>query len=181
MVAIAYTKNSGALPATGLTLAEIALYLTQVKRDDGSETVIWDGTQNPTFEIDNVGFYARIYASADLDLYNYFAGALYSGAISLDADWVEGAIGLNTLALGTPVEYTYTVVNSITSLPIDGVSVWVTTDLNGDNTIWAGSTDALGVTRDQFNNKPRLDPGTYYFWRQLSGYEFNNPDTEVVS
>jgi len=26
-----------------------------------------------------------------------------------------------------------------------------------------------------------LDPGTYYVWRQKAGYNFADPDTEVVS
>lgn len=79
------------------------------------------------------------------------------------------------------IEYTYTVTNSVGGAPLDGVTIWITSDLAGANIIWAGTSDALGVARDSSGNLPRLDAGTYYFWRQLSGYSFTDPDTEVVS
>lgn len=79
------------------------------------------------------------------------------------------------------IEFTYTVTNSVTLAPLDGVEIWVTTDIAGSNVIWNGSTDALGVARDDMGNKPRLDAGTYYFWRQLAGFTFVDPDTEIVS
>lgn len=91
-VATFFTKNSGE-PATGLVLADIDLYLTAQNRSTGADTVIWDGTQNPTEEIDNVGAYARIYASADFDTYNYFARGTYTGATVLDSDHVQGGRG----------------------------------------------------------------------------------------
>lgn len=78
-------------------------------------------------------------------------------------------------------EVTYTVTNSVTTLPIDGVYVAITTDVAGLNIIWNGYTDSFGVLRDSDGNKPYLDaPGTYYFWRQKSGFTFINPDTEVI-
>lgn len=77
------------------------------------------------------------------------------------------------------IEYTYTVTDG--SDPIEGVDVWVTTDLAGANVIWLGVTDASGVARDLNDEKPFLDAGTYFFWSQKAGYSFSNPDTEVVS
>lgn len=80
------------------------------------------------------------------------------------------------------VEHTYTVTNSVTLQPVDGVEVWYTTDLAGNNVVWYGNTDAFGVARDASGNKPMLDPGTYYVWKQLAGYTIDqNPDTEVVA
>lgn len=60
--------------------------------------------------------------------------------------------------------------------PIDGVEVWITTDSAGTNVV-AGtlSTDASGLATFM------LDAGTYYLWRQKSGYNFTNPVTIVVS
>jgi hypothetical protein len=60
--------------------------------------------------------------------------------------------------------------------PLDGVEVWITTDSGGSNVV-AGTlvSDALGLTTFL------LDAGTYYVWRQLSGYNFTNPQTTVVS
>lgn len=79
------------------------------------------------------------------------------------------------------IEFTYTVTNSVTLAPIHGVDVWISTDLAGNNVIWSGTTDALGVARDLSALLPMLDAGTYYFWRQKVGFTFINPDTEVVS
>lgn len=77
--------------------------------------------------------------------------------------------------------FTYTVLDTITTNPIDGVEVWVTTDIAGDRVIWNGATDAFGVARDINNELPLLDPGTYYFWSKKAGFSFPNPDTETVT
>lgn len=79
------------------------------------------------------------------------------------------------------IAFTYTVTRSDNSNPIEGVSVWITTDLGGSNVIWRGTTDTSGVARDDDSILPYLDAGTYYFWSQLANYTFSNPDTEVVS
>lgn len=94
VVSATFTKNTG-VPAEGLTLAEIDLYLTAVNTSTGAETVIWDGTQNPTFEIDNIGSYARIYDSADINTYTYFGRGTYTGATTLDSDSVTGVSELD--------------------------------------------------------------------------------------
>ena len=79
------------------------------------------------------------------------------------------------------IEFTYTITDSGTGLPIEGVEVRFSTDSAGSNTVWIGFTDAFGVARDTSDNLPRLDAGTYYVWRKKSGYTFSDPDTEVVS
>jgi hypothetical protein len=72
------------------------------------------------------------------------------------------------------VSYDITVCDS-DSNPLDGAAVWVTTDIEGLNVV-AGTlyTDALG------NVTFMLDPGTYYGWQQLSGYNFTNPTSFSV-
>jgi len=99
-VAAFFTKNTGQ-PATALTLAEIDLYLTRQNNTTGADDVVWDGTQHPTEEIDNVGCYARIYSGADLDTYTYYLRATYTGATVLDTDHVTGAIGRSSATLTT--------------------------------------------------------------------------------
>jgi len=81
------------------------------------------------------------------------------------------------------VAYTYTVTNSVTTDPVAGVEVWITTDIGGSNIVMTGlTTDAAGVAKDADGNLPYLDPGTYYFWKQKAGFtDDQNPDTEVVS
>lgn len=78
------------------------------------------------------------------------------------------------------VEYTYTVRDTITTNPIPGVEVWITTDVAGNNVVWNGNTDAFGVARDESGALPLLDPGIYQFWSQKAGYNFPNPDAETV-
>lgn len=98
IVTAAFTKNTGE-PATGLTLAEIDLYLTRQDNTSGADAVVWDGTQNPTEEIDNIGAYTRIYTGADFDVYTYHARASYTGATALDTDHVTGMAGKLTATL----------------------------------------------------------------------------------
>jgi len=73
------------------------------------------------------------------------------------------------------VEFVYTVTNAVGGLPIAQTFVWVTTDDGGDNIVGSGYTDDFGDVTFY------LDPGTFYFWRKKSGYNFTNPDMEVVS
>ena len=88
-------------PAPGLTLADIDFKLTRQHRVTLVDTIIWDGTQNPTDEFAQVGVYGRKYQGADLDLYNYYLTAHYTGATALDQLWVNGALGIEYLPLGT--------------------------------------------------------------------------------
>lgn len=79
------------------------------------------------------------------------------------------------------IEYTYTVTDDVTLLPIEGVQVWIATDTDGQNVVWAGTTDSAGVARDTDGNLPLLDAATYQIFRQRAGYTFVNPDQEIVS
>lgn len=73
------------------------------------------------------------------------------------------------------VPFTYTLTSTEDSAPIAGAAVWVTTDSAGSNTIASGTTDAAGEVLFY------LQVGTYYVWRALSGYTFDNPDVEAVA
>jgi hypothetical protein len=80
------------------------------------------------------------------------------------------------------VEFTYTVTDSVSGNTIEGANVWITSDLAGNNTLWAGTTNSSGIAVDQNGNKPFLDPGTVYVWIQRAGYVPPTvPDTEVIS
>jgi hypothetical protein len=168
-------------PATGLTLSEIDLYLTRQDRETGVDAVVWDGTQNPTAEMDNVGVYIRIYTGADVDQYNYLLSAHYTGLTSLDQAWVNGGIGAGLIPLGTAVEKEYKVYRPDGITPIEGVKVEVHRNAAGTDVYWVGWTNALGEARDLYGLYPRLDPGTWYFFRKREGYTFTNPDVEIVS
>lgn len=79
------------------------------------------------------------------------------------------------------IEFTYTLTDSVSSDPIEGAEIWFATDVSGNNVAWEGTTDSFGVARDEDDNLPRLDPGTYYVFRQKAGYTFDDPDIEDVS
>ena len=70
---------------------------------------------------------------------------------------------------------TYTLLEDDEITPIADASVWVTTDLLGNNIIASGTTDQYGKVTFQ------LDAGTVYIWRAKTGFTFTNPDTEVVA
>lgn len=80
----------------------------------------------------------------------------------------------------TAAPFTYTLTNSITGMPIESASVWVTIDISGNNVVWNGITDVFGVARDANGALPRLDSGSYYFWAEKTGFSFVNPDLEQV-
>lgn len=105
-----------------------------------------------------------------------------------DAEWQDAMIMIATEVTMTAaffptgaIEFTYTVTDYNRGLPLEDVAVWISTDILGANIIWVGQTDITGVAKSILNAKPWLDAGTYYFWRQKTGYTFINPDTEVVS
>lgn len=72
------------------------------------------------------------------------------------------------------IEWTYTVTDAITHLPLSDVAVKVTSDLAGLIIVASAETDASGVALFYLN------AGTYYMWCYKVGYNFTNPDTEVV-
>lgn len=82
----------------------------------------------------------------------------------------------------TSIAFTYTLTSTAAgNPPIEDAEVLIFTDSSGVNYVWGGKTDAFGVARDAAGNLPRLEPGTYYFFRYKSGYSFTNPDSETVS
>jgi hypothetical protein len=91
------------------------------------------------------------------------------------ADSLGEAINNTSSAGSGATTWTYTITNSGTGLPIADVDVWVTTDSAGTNIIASSKTNQSGVATFY------LDTGTVYVWRQKTGWNFTNPDMEVVS
>jgi hypothetical protein len=71
------------------------------------------------------------------------------------------------------IVWTYTLTESGNG--IADVDVWVTTDVAGTNIIASGKTDQNGQVTFY------LDAGVVYVWSAKSGWNFDNPDQEVVS
>lgn len=81
---------------------------------------------------------------------------------------------LVTLGVGA-ITWVYTLTDSDTGDPIADADVWVTSDVVGTGVLASGKTNQDGKVTFY------LDAGTVYVWRQKSGWDFTNPDTEVVS
>jgi hypothetical protein len=84
-----------------------------------------------------------------------------------DAAWLTG-FGVGAIT------WPYNVVDSQTGYPLADCDVWATTDAAGQNVVASGKTDNNGDVTFY------LDAATYYIWRQKAGYNFANPDTEIV-
>jgi len=80
---------------------------------------------------------------------------------------------VQSLGVGA-IEWTYNLLDG-DGVAIADADIWVTTDEAGTIVVASGDTDSSG------NVTFFLDAGTYYVWGQKSGYDFTNPDTEVVA
>lgn len=94
-----------------------------------------------------------------------------SGAI---ATTVQVYTELSAAGTGA-IEWDYTLTNANTGLPIADADVWVTSDAAGTNFLASGTTNQSGVVTFF------LDAGQVYVWRQRSGFNFTNPDSETVT
>lgn len=82
--------------------------------------------------------------------------------------WSEG-LGAGAIA------WVYTLTNSISSVPIAGAEIWITSDSSGNAVIASGLTDSSGQVTFY------LDAGTVWVWTQHPDFSFSNPDQETVS
>lgn len=127
--------------------------------------IIWDtGDVDIKYATDGV----NIVAGASVDV-NAVATAVDT---LLSTNHGSGRWGSDAVVSPVPVTFTVEYGEKL----LDGVAVYVTTDIEGLSVV-AGPfiTDAFG------NVTFLLDPGAYYVWKQLSGYNFTNPETVTVT
>jgi len=97
----------------------------------------------------------------------------YETAVAKASDTIR--IFPPTIGSGTGVTATeYTVIDDDGD-PIAGAYVWVTSDIGGATMVASAITNTFGIATFYLNS------GTYYMWSQKTGYDFTNPDTEVVA
>jgi hypothetical protein len=82
---------------------------------------------------------------------------------------------LSSSAGSGAITWTYTLTDSVSGNPIANAEIWITTDALGNNVIASGMTNQAGAATFYLN------AGVVYVWRQKSGWNFVNPDTETVS
>lgn len=104
-----------------------------------------------------------------------------TGYLDWDGSATFGNSALATLIAGLggsgagAIEWTYTLTSSVGGAAIPDAEVWVTSDAGGVTVLASGRTNASGEVTFW------LDAGTVYVWRQKAGWNFTNPDTEVVA
>ncbi|MDY6834156.1 MAG: hypothetical protein SVY53_05075 [Chloroflexota bacterium] len=164
-------------PAEGLTLSDIAITILRVARTDKSVTKVVDAV--PAQAEIGKGYYAYFYDATDLESYDYLPFVEYTGAEPVNPSFYAGDLLDVTVAGGLwgpgAIEWTYTLTEEGTGTPIPDAQIWVTTDLVGSHVIASGMTDQNGQI------KFYLDAGEVYIFRAKAGYNFANPDTEVIS
>ena len=103
-------------------------------------------------------------------------------SVGVGSAYLDGVATLQSLAsyLAAGIAGTGTVLWEYTltddyDQSIPGASIWVTSDVTGTNVVATGTTNYDGVVSF------RLNTGTVYIWAQKSGWNFDNPDTEVVA
>lgn len=155
-----YTKNGVAVaPSSAPTVTVV----------DSSNNIISNAVA--TTALGNLaGAYLYSYSGADsLDLVALF----HTTDTSVDTQDLFSTPITSTAAIAAGSNSkTFTVTDGVN--PIEGVAVWVSTDSGGSNIVASGTTDTLGHVTFL------LDTGTYYFWKQLAGYTFTNPQTDTV-
>jgi hypothetical protein len=123
-VAALFTKNNGQ-PATGLTLAQINLYLYRRRKSDGVVSTVWTA-QNPTEEIGG-GLYSRAYTGEDVNTYEYFAYGQYTGATVLDTNYAtQNSAWFSEAAVWGYTTRTLTSSAAATGATVSGSSITIT-------------------------------------------------------
>ncbi|MDY6834331.1 MAG: hypothetical protein SVY53_05965 [Chloroflexota bacterium] len=163
--------------ATGLPLSDIAVSILRVRKSDKAVTTMVDAAAVQA-EIGK-GCYAYYYDATELDTYDYLSFVDYVGTEDLTPLGAVQKLDVDvntraTLGAGA-MEWTYTLTEQGTGNPIPDATVWVTTDAGGSHVVASGLTNQEGIVTFW------LDTGTVYVWRQKSGWNFSNPDEEVVS
>ena len=169
-------------PSSAFEAADLKIYKDASATERSSAAGI---TMTSPFDSITGLHHVTIDLSDDTDSGFWATGSDYMVVLSPD-ETVDGqtiiailaqfSIGNRTGATGVgATEWTYTLTDSDSGDPLADASVWITTDAGGTNVIASGTTNDSGVVTFY------LDAGTVYVWRSKAGYNFSNPDTEVVS
>ena len=119
--------------------------------------------------------------------YTYLATAGEADSVGIVAIIVTGAGAVQqnleyTVQQRTPNAVAITVtIKDTSNNVIEGAEVFITSDSAGNNVLWTGDSDSLGIARDDNSVLPYLDFGTYYVWAQRADTSFTNPTTITVS
>jgi len=110
--------------------------------------------------------------TADWDDYHPTTDSLQAIRDRGDTSWITSSV--QNAGAGA-ITFTYTLTSSVDGTPIADADIWVTSDEAGKVVVASGRTDQNGQVTMY------LDAGNSYFWRQKTGWNFSNPDLEVVA
>lgn len=138
----------------------------------------FEAPQASVIEIGKGRYYLEANASDNdtLGILALHAEADGADDVDLDFEVVNYDPDLGSSVQGTgSVEHTI-FVKTTGLVVISDVQVYITTDINGNNIVAGSSpTDSFGQVTFL------LDPGTYFCWRQKTGYNFTNPQQFSVA
>jgi len=141
---------------------------------------VWDETLAGHLVIGSAGYALNNAGGTGTDPWNTALPGAYANGTAgwligqrLDAK-VSSVAGAGTPGAGA-AEFTYSLTDAQTGLPIADADVWATLDTAGTIILASGRTNQAGAITFY------LDPGPVYLWRQKSGYNFVNPDVESVA
>lgn len=167
-------------PDTGHLVDADAVPAYRIYEDD-TGTPILTGVMAKLDDPNTLGFYAKLIACTSANGFN--VGKSYSiyitAAVAGDTGGISFGFCVTASAAGNgAIAWVYNVTDGIN--PLADVDVWVTTDIAGSNLIASGKTDVLGNVTMYLDDVSGGTGTTYYFWCQKPGYNFTNPDAEVV-
>jgi hypothetical protein len=160
------------------SLAPLALQETVVALPAATAGLVWDEDISLHVAAGSSGAQIQVSASdppSPADIANAVLAAIVTGAVTVE-DVLALLYGAQASGGAGGGALPFVVTINVGGQPADGVEVWISTDLEGDNIV-AGTltTDAFGVANFM------LDAGTYQLWKQKAGVNFTNPEEIVVS
>lgn len=183
------TGSVGSVAAGGITAASIAtgaIDADALAADAGAEIAdaVWDEAIAGHAAVGSTGAALSAAGAAGDPWATVVPGAYGAGtageALGVLTDASFGNSALATLIAGLggsgagAITWVYTLTNAIDATAIPDAEVWVTSDAGGLTVLASGRTNASGQVTFY------LDAGQIFVWRQKSGWNFTNPDTEVV-
>lgn len=158
----------GVTPVVGLTYSDVIV--KYFKEGLVAET---KALTSSDFSEGGDGMYRVKFSASECDTVGLFQ--YWVMAPGCDTSYQAGYVTYLPTGEGA-ISWTYTITDTDSSLPIPDVEVWITNDIGGEFIV-------AGPQRSKPDGSTlwHLDPGSYYIWRQKAGYNFNNPDLEVVA
>ena len=149
--------------------------------EDETGTAILTGSMAKLDDANTTGFYTELTPCTAAN--GFEDKRTYTIYIEATVDGDTGGIAYSFTAYSQlggvtsgAIEWTYTLTDDDTGAPIDGASIWVTTDSAGANVIASGTTNDSGVVTFYLDAAEAR-----YIWRSRAGYTFSNPDIESIS